>query len=154
MCSSSGMPFFAIRTLISALSEENSIFCFFALLIAERRTSESRAVFNFKKGEWHNYSNLVMSLHFRFFLHALICLSLILREMIVSQPNPGSHLATRRVNTASMRNLSNKLSEVFTKIRCNVLKAGIKCDSPGLQQRWEELSNKVYTTRGLIHLFE
>ncbi len=85
--------------------------------------------------------------------HALIFFYTVLLEMIVSQPNPGSNLAARRVNEASMRDLSNKLSAVFTKIRCNVVKAGIIRDSPGLQQRWQELSSKVHTTRGTVLLF-
>ena len=97
-----------------------------------------------------------MRLQFRFVLHSW---SFFIRSFFIifstsditsSQPNPGSQFVTRRVNEASMRNFSNKLSDVFNNIRCNVVKAGIKCNNPGLQQRWGELSQKIYTTQGIV----
>ena len=67
-----------------------------------------------------------------------------------SLSNPGLGSATRHVNTGSVANLASRLSARFAELKCDVMKAGIKCNTPGLQQRWEELAADIYSTRGSV----
>ena len=72
---------------------------------------------------------------------------LIMYKLSFSQ---AASFVTRRVNTGSLSNLANKLAQRFTEIKCNVMKAGIGCDTPGLQQRWEDLAPLIYSTEGIL----
>ena len=69
-----------------------------------------------------------------------------------AQASKGGTFITRRVNTESVANLASELSQNFAKIKCDIIKAGIKCKTLGMQQRLQEVAKNIYSTQGNLHI--
>ena len=66
----------------------------------------------------------------------------------LAHPNSMIRNPTRRLNSAAVTDLATQIGEHINMVRCDLLKAGIGCQTPGIQQAWTGVAKKIFKTAG------